>query len=205
MENQVFIAESVLYKSAMVRNQTIWLCADRKKSVASFEKAMKKTGIMRSTYSIPYDAIQEIKVNESSNLFKFKYINEKGKLKSLSLGFESNEDANHFGLTIGDECGMDKQYAKENQMTPLIWNALYFLLALAVSISFGIIDMSDNLEEPTGSAKNRGKKELFKLVYDTIGQVGICLIGGAITAYLGYKLYKRYKNPAYETTYRRVA
>lgn len=200
MENQIFSVGAGISKSMVLRENEIWFSQDNVRDLDKFEKAVNKTGMLQSAYSVPLDAISEVSYNEASESAKIKYTNEKGKEKKLNIGFEDKALSNQFGQYLGSKMNFTKSAKKEGQIKPLLLNLLYLLLTVGGTLFLGLMEDSSTLTENT-SGRNRGKGEFLKMIVDTIGQTGVFIIGGLISAYLAYNLFKRFQNPSNEIVY----
>ena len=184
----------------LLRDNEIWFSQDNIKSFEKFEKAVNKTGMMRSAYTVPLSSISEVSFNEASESAKIKFTTEKGKEKKLKIGFNDTAVSNQFGEHLGTKLGLNKSTTQESQIKPLLLNALYLLIALGATVFLGTIDDTSELTE-SSSRRNRGKGAILKIIVDTIGQTGVFIIGGLISLYLAYSLFKRFKNPSNEVVY----
>ncbi|MEZ4907204.1 MAG: hypothetical protein R2771_06100 [Saprospiraceae bacterium] len=197
MENQIFEVAAIFYKSLVLRENELWVSQNKVGSLEKFEKAVNNTGMMKSAFSIPLTSISEISYNEASESTKLKYTNEKGKDKKLNIGFGDVAVSNQFGEYLGNKLGFKKSSTKEGQLKPLLLNGLYLLIAIGGTFFLGMMDDTSELTE-SGSRRSRNKGAFLKLIVDTVGQTGVFIIGGLISIYLAYKLYKRYKRPSNE-------
>jgi hypothetical protein len=200
MENQIFEVGAGLAKSIVLREDELWLSQDKVKDLEKFEKAINKTGMLQSAYKIPLSSIGEISYNEASESTKIKYINDKGKEKKLNITFTEIPLSNQFGHHLGEKLNFSKASKHEGQVKPLLLNALYLIIAIGATLFLGMMDDSTTLTDG-GSRRSRNKGAFLKLIVDTIGQTGVFVIGGLISAYLAYQLFKRYKNPSNEILY----
>lgn len=200
MENQIFEVTSTFFKSLVIKNDALWLSQNKVSSLEKFEKAVNKTGMMKSAIAIPLSDISEISFNEASQSAKIKYTNEKGKEKKMNLGFGDVNLSNQFGEYLGQKLSFTKSSTQEGQLKPLLINGLSLLLALGITIFLGTMDDTSSLTD-SGSRRSRNKGAFLKMIVDTIGQTGVLVIGGLISLYLAYQLYKRFKNPSNEVLY----
>jgi len=201
MENQVFKASAgMMGKSILLKENEIWVHTDEVKNLEKFEKDILKTGMMQSTYKIELSSINEISYNEASESAKIKYTNEKGKEKKLNIGFGDTAISNQFGKHLGEKLGLNKSSTQEGQMKPLLLNGLYLALAIGATFLFGMMDDTSQITD-SSRRKGSGARAIMKLVIDTIGQTGVFIVGGLISLYFAYQLYKRFKNPSNEIVY----
>ena len=195
MENQIFEVGAGISKSMLLREDEIWFGQDKISSVEKFEKAVNKTGILKSAYSVPLSSITEVSFNEASESAKIKYINEKGKEQKLNIGFGDIDTSNQFGRHLGEKLGLNKSSTQESQLQPLLLNLFYLVIAIGGTIVFGTME---DTSEITDSNRRRGSgmRALIQLVVETIGQTGVFVVGGLISLYVAYQLYKRFINPS---------
>ena len=200
MENQIFEVGAGISKSMLLRDDEIWFSQDNVRNLEKFEKAVNKTGMLQSAYKVPLSAINEVSYNEASESAKIKYTNEKGKEKKLNIGFGDAAISNQFGKHLGEKLGFSKSSTQEGQLKPLLLNGLYLALAIGGTFLFGMMDDTSQITE-SSRRKGSGARAIMKLVVDTIGQTGVFIVGGLISLFFAYQLYKRFKNPSNEILY----
>lgn len=201
MENQVFKVGAGMMGSAMIlKENELWIHTDKVKSLEKFEKDILKTGIRQSAYKIELSTIKEVSYNEASESAKIKYINDKGKEKKLNIEFEHVDLSNQFGEYLGTKLGYNKSSTQEGQLKPLLLNGLYLALAIGGTFLFGMMDDTSQITE-SSRRKGSGARAIMKLIVDTIGQTGVFIVGGLISLFFAYELYKRFKNPSNEILY----
>lgn len=201
MENNIYrITAGMGYESLVLVENELWLSIKKVRDIDKFEKAVRNTGMMKNAVAMPLANINEISFNESSLSTKIKYTDEKGKDKKIGINFSEKEISNQFGQHLGEKLGFNRSSSTENQVKPLLTNGLILLVTVATTIFLGTIDDTSEITNST-TGRNRGKGAFLKMIVDTIGQTGVLIIGGLISAYTAYNLYKRYKNPASEIIY----
>ena len=196
MDNQIIQFNSGFSKSILVRETEIWVHMEKIKTFEKFEKAINKPGGFLATgaYKIPFSKIGEISFNESSQSTKISYTNDKGKEKKLNLSFSDIENSKQFGQYLGEKLNYDKSVSSEGKIQPLLINGFLLSLSIIGTIMFATMDDTSAI---TNSSTRRGSggRAILRLIVDTVGQTGVLIIGGLISLYLGFQLYKRYKNP----------
>ncbi len=200
MENQIFEVGAGISKSMLLRDDEIWFSQDKVRNFEKFEKAVNKTGMLQSAYKVPLFEIHEVSYNEASESVKIKYTNEKGKEKKLNIGFGDTAISNQFGKHLGEKLGFNKSSTQEGQLKPLLLNGLYLALAIGGTFLFGMMDDTSQITD-SSRRKGSGARAIMKLVVDTIGQTGVFIVGGLISLFFAYQLYKRFKNPSNEILY----
>lgn len=203
MENVILPISSGMYKAFVVTGEELWISSNKQSSMEKFEKSMEKTGIMASCFKIPLDQIQEIHFAEKDSGVKLKYMNDKGKQKSQTLAIGAEELANKFGNYLGEKIGLTRQTKTESRTKQLLVNGGILIIALAATGFLGFADMGD-MSDTSTSGRNRGKQQMFIFLYELLGPNGILAIGGVISLYLAYTMYKRYMMPAEEVSYVRA-
>lgn len=200
MQNQIIKIESALYNSFMIRADEFWIAQDEISNIEKFEKAVAKTGMLKSAFSYPISSITSISYNEASENITIRYKNEKDKIKKLKLSFEEVNDSNNFGQQLGEHLGLTPSSKTEKTWKPLLLNAFY--LIGTILITYFLATIEDTAELADGSTRrSRSRGAILQLIVDTIGQTGVVIIGTLISLYLAYRLYNRFKNPANEIVY----
>ena len=200
MENQIFEVGAGISKSMVLKDDEIWFSQDKVRNLEKFEKAINKTGMLQSAYKVPLSKISEVSYNEASESAKIKYLNDKGKEKKLNIGFGDTAISNQFGKHLGEKLGLNQSSTQEGQLKPLLLNALYLAFAIGGTFLFGMMDDTSQITD-SSRRKGSGARAIMKLVIDTIGQTGVFIVGGLISLYFAYQLYKRFKNPSNEILY----
>lgn len=117
-----------------------------------------------------------------------------------NIDFGDTKISNQFGSYLGEKLGFNKSSTQEGQLKPLVLNGLYLLLTVVATFFLGTLDDTSELTDGAGR-RSRNRGALVKLIVDTVGYTGVFIIGGLISLYLAYQLYKRYQNPSNEIVY----
>lgn len=200
MENEIFRVGAGMYKSVLLKNNELWFSVNEVRSIEKFEKAANKTGILKSTYIVSILSISLVSYNEGFKSVKIKYKNQKGEKKKLNIEFRDNATSNNFGEFLGEKLELTKSSSQERRLKPVLLNGLYLTFAIVGTFVFG---MMEDTSEITDSSRVRrsGSKAIFKLIVDTIGQTGVFFIGGLVSLYFVFQLFKRFKNPSHDIIY----
>lgn len=190
-------------ESFTLRENEIWISQNKVRSIEKFEKAVLNTGMLKSAYSIPLDKVYEVKFNEGDESLLIRYVNEKEKNKKLNIAFDDEPFSNKVGVYLGEKLGFSKQVEVESKIKPLLINGLILLFSIGATVVFGLMeDPGAEVDVDSGSRRNRGGRQLMKFLFETIGQTGVIILGTAISLYLAYQLYQRYKSPTNVITYK---
>lgn len=200
MENQIFKLESKMVKSMLLKDDEIWFSVDEVESLEKFDNQIHNPGRLQRAYKVPLSTINEVSYNEASESAKFKYTNEKGKVKKVTIDLGDEFLSNQFGEHLGEKLGLNKSTKQEGQLKPLLLNGSFLLVAVLATYSLGTMEDTSQLTKYR-SIRSMRSGAIAKTIVDTIGQTGVLIIGGLISLYLAYQLYNRFKNPFNEIVY----
>jgi len=201
MENQIFKIKAGSTQSLVLRSDEIWLCLDKIKSLEKFEKVVQQTGLLSIGYTIPYSSINEVFFKDLSETVTIKYLNKKGVEKKFKAEFNNISQDNEFGNYLGTKLEFHKEITQERKIKQLLINLLYLIFTIAATVYLTSIDTLSLVENSSG--KNRGISFVIYIIVDTIGHTGVYIIGGLISLFIIYDLYKRYNNPSGEIVFKR--
>ncbi len=200
MENKIFKVKAGVSRSIVLREDEIWLSEKSIGNIEKFEKAVNKTGLLKTAYKIPLSSVFHVSYNEASEKAEVEYINEKGKKKFVEINFNDKALSNQFGEYLGEKLGFEKTSTQENRLIPLLLNSFYLVITVFLTVYFGTHDSS---ALDSGSRKGSTVRAIMKLIVDTVGHTGVFIIGGLISILVVYNLYKRFKNPSNEVSYKK--
>lgn len=186
----------------MITGNEMWLSQNNVSDKEKFQKSVNATGMLQSAMSMPLDQVKAITYNSEADDFKLKYVNEKGKNKSLKLDLQDPERSNRFAEFLAGELGMSKSESTENQTKPLLRNAGFLLVTIALTVFLAMMDDTSQLDD-SGSRRTRSKGALVRWIIETIGSTGVIIVGSLLSLLFAHKLYQRFKNPAMEVAYSR--
>ncbi len=201
MENKIFEVKAGVSRSIVLREDEIWLSEKSIGNIEKFEKAVNKTGLLKTAYKIPLSSVFHVSYNEASEKAEVEYINEKGKKKFVEINFNDKALSNQFGEYLGEKLGFERTSTQENRLIPLLLNSFYLVLSVFLTVALGISDDSSVFD--SGRRKGSTVRAIMKLIVDTVGHTGVFIIGGLISILVAYNLYKRFKNPSNEVSYKK--
>ncbi len=201
MENKIYQVKAGVSRSIVLREDEIWLSESSIGNIEKFEKAVNKTGLLKRAYKIPLSSVFHVSYNEASEKAEVEYINEKGKKKFVEINFNDKALSNQFGEYLGEKLGFERTSTQENRLIPLLLNSFYLVLSVFLTVALGISDDSSVFD--SGSRKGSTVRAIMKLIVDTVGHTGVFIIGGLISILVAYNLYKRFKNPSNEVSYKK--
>ncbi|MEM9834884.1 MAG: hypothetical protein AAF828_00195 [Bacteroidota bacterium] len=195
MRNIVHRIEHKTYKSIALTDDALLLSSSKPDTLEELKANIEKGGLLTSTLNIPVQSIKAVSQNSSGSQIKFSYTNENGKVKKQTFGIGLPTEAAAFAAQLGELAGLSSTTDTENPMGPLLTNAFLVLLAGGGTAFIALTDF----DEVDVSGRNRGRAGILKLIKNTLGETGVWIVGGLLTAYLIYSLYQRFSNPANET------
>lgn len=197
MENQIIQVTEAKWKSILLNETELWLSQDKIKDFQNFERAVRYPGSFKvAGVSYSLDKIMRLRFNELSDTINLEYTSSE-KTKKVELKFNDKEQAKQFGNYLGEKLGFNRHVNQENKTTPLLKQLLYLIVVIVITVFLGTsVDSED-----VNSSNVRKGGALLRIIYDTIGQTGILILGSLISIFLAYKLYNRYQNPVNDIIY----
>ncbi len=204
MKDRIIFVEKAKWKSIVLTDRELWLSKEKIKSLETFGAAVNHPHQVKVVaYKYPLEKLVKLKFNETSDTVQYEYPMSRGN-KVINLKFNDEKQANEFGNYLGEQLQFKKTEFAESKLKPLLLNAFYVLVAIALTYGFGLyFDEADFESSSSSSRRNGGGRAIVRILYNTIGQTGLLIIGGLITLYLIYQLYQRFQHPAKDVVYER--
>jgi hypothetical protein len=162
-------------------------------SIEEFEQAWAKKLSFATKLQIRYDSIRSITKEYQEIKFLISY--------RTWVGFPSESE---FSLLDADDYETFYEFLEkelyfvktDEAMLPLKAISrhllgLLFVVALTVGVSYVAVDISKGVKDDSGDVKG----QVFDYVVGLLGVKGVVAIGGAISCYILYHMWKRYKDP----------
>ena len=163
--------------------------------------ATEKSGLLESTSTIPVKSISEITFNEKDESFTIKY-DKSGKTKKDVVLLKNVSSRESVVEEIASLKGFSKNIVDESKTKPLLLNLLVVLaIPIFTWVFRGMAVDAQNGEHYVATGRRSGSAQLFANAIEAIGPLGITIIGALGLAYMVYRTYKRYQNPASEVKY----
>jgi hypothetical protein len=202
MKNRVINVTETKWKSILLRDDELWLSQDSISNLAKFEEAVNTPHKVKAVvYKYPLEKLVKLKFNESSEIVEYEYPMS-AKNRIIKIKFNTSSQANEFGSYLGEQLQFSKTENIENRTKPLLFNSLYVLFGILGTYVLGVYFNDGDFDSSTGgSRKGRSGGAIIRLLYNTIGQTGILILGTIITLFFAYKLFQRYQKPAKNIIY----
>lgn len=172
--------------------------------VADFEAAYEKGGLLSGKQSISFSDVKAIRYEHGGSAIKLDYVG-MGLTKPGEIGISSVETQNQLFDYLEKKAGFRRSEQQVGSFKAILSNLFY--VGLAAVMTWGAystaVETESGLVHGEVTGRRRGLKRLFMTISDTLGSTGCLLVGGAITAFLGYLLFKKFQNPPTETRFER--
>jgi len=200
MKNQVFSVNNEVLKVIGFNDDKLMISSKGHNDIESLAASAEKSGMMETIKTVDIPSITSIFFNEKDHNIKVKYTNKKGKEKSHSIELLDHDLTADFANELAEMRGFTKAVSTETTIRPLLYNIAGivftgFITWLAYSIATGSMEVSD-------SGRRRGLQVLFGRIAETLGPIGVIILGSLITLFLAYSAYKRFSNPASVVEYK---
>jgi len=167
--------------------------------VDEFLAAYSKKLSLATKLEIKYDSIKAVQKEDNDKTVVIKYKGIGGITSSCEFSFSNESDYEVFFSYLEKE-----RYFKRTNETLTPFKAIRsYILGLLLTIGLTIfayyqaIDIANGTLEDSGNRKTR----LFNALVGLLGDKGVLAVGAAITAWIGYKIWTRFKNPPNQTRF----
>lgn len=152
---------------------------------------------------IPLDNIQSMEWYEEYPTMLIVYDEEKTKRTvKLTVSLSMAAFRNSIVVALQQAAGVpfETSTAKESiwrfAKKPLVWGGIFAWVFLGLGIT-GLMDGRETVEAPIGG-RRRAPKELVVGIYNTVGPVGMCVIGTGIVLYAIFSVMNNYRRAPYK-------
>lgn len=169
----------------MLSEKELWVSEHEIKDFDYFKKAVQAIGEIDATiYKLIY--VSQIQYNEESK--KVNLVYKVGiMLSKVKLKFESKNSAQQFAESLGTKLEFPRSVVEEKKNEPLIFNLIYVIIAAVITI---FLSTYDGIVTESSSRKSRLGGFILRILYDTIGQTGLIILGTMVTLFFAYKRFK---------------
>ena len=199
MLNQVFPVSGNKISSFVADVDSLKFSSSSFDSVDEFLAAYSKKLSLATKLEIKYDSIKAVQKEDNDKTVVIKYKGIGGITSSCEFSFSNESDYEVFFSYLEKE-----RYFKRTNETLTPFKAIRsYILGLLLTIGLTIfayyqaIDIANGTLEDSGNRKTR----LFNALVGLLGDKGVLAVGAAITAWIGYKIWTRFKNPPNQTRF----
>ena len=193
MTNKIFAVNGNKISSLYIDEGALKLSSQEHDTAEKFLEAWDKKITLATKTEIKFENIKSISKEHHDEEVKVKYKTFAGLSMDCEFSFTHEEDCDTFLNLIENQLQFEK---KEAVLSP--FKAIQgYLLGFAFTVGMTYFSYTEALALADGTAteatsrKSRG----FQNIIGMLGDKGVLLIGAAITAYIGYQIWTRYKNP----------
>jgi hypothetical protein len=199
MLNQVFSVSGNKISSLVADADSLKFSSSGFTSVDEFLTSFVKKLSLATKVEIKYDSIKSIQKEDNAKTIVIKYKGLGGITQSCEFSFANESDNEVFFSYLEKE-----RYFKRTAETLTPFKAissyiLGFLLTIGITAFayYEAIGIANGTLEDSGNRKTRA----FNALVGFLGDKGVLAVGGLVTAYLGYKMWTRFKNPPNQTKF----
>jgi len=193
MENRLFAISGNKVNSLLLADDALRMSSGYFDSVEAFEQAWAKKLTLATKLQIKYDSIRSITQESQDTKFRITYRTWAGFPSESEFSLLSADDYETFYEFLEKEL-----YFIKTQESMLPFSAisrhllgLAFVAALTAGTAYVAMDIDKGVKEEAGDVKAR----IFDYVVGLLGVKGVVAIGGAISCYILYQMWQRFRNP----------
>ncbi len=162
-------------------------------TVEAFKEAFAKKLSLATKVEIKYDAIKSIKKEDNDKDILIKYKTFVGIPSDCEFSFNDPADYDTFFTFFEKE----RYFTKSHETLTPFRAIMNYLIGLLATIGVTIFCYYQTIEIANGTVEEAtsGKTRTFNYVVGLLGDKGVIAIGALISAYLLYKIWKRFSNP----------
>lgn len=162
-------------------------------TVENFKEAFAKKFSLATKVEIKYDAIKSIKKEDNDADISIKYKTLVGIAGACVFSFNDPADYHTFFIFFEKE----RYFTKIDETLTPFRAIRNYIIGLLATIGVTIFCYYEAIEIANGTVEEAttGKTRAFNYVVGLLGEKGVIMIGVLISAYLLYKIWKRFSNP----------
>jgi hypothetical protein len=193
MIEKIFSVSGNKISSLIIDESSLKFSSQSHNSFAQFQESWGKKLSLATKVEVKFDSIRSIKKEENEDEILIKYKTFAGIPSECEFSFDNKTDYDTFFYYFEKE----KNYQKSNEPLTSFKAIKNYLIGLAVTIGGTIFsyNLAAAISDGTADVNPGRKGRFFYSILNLIGDKGVLLIGTAISAFLIYKIWTRFKNP----------
>jgi len=199
MLNQVFPVSGNKISSFVADVDSLKFSSSSFDSVDEFLADYSQKLSLATKLEIKYDSIKAVQKEDNDKTVVIKYKGIGGITSSCEFSFSNESDYEVFFSYLEKE-----RYFKRTNETLTPFKAIRsYILGLLLTIGLTIFAYYQAIGIANGTLEDSGnrKTRLFNALVGLLGDKGVLAVGAAITAWIGYKIWTRFKNPPNQTRF----
>ncbi|GAB2618364.1 hypothetical protein GCM10027035_13200 [Emticicia sediminis] len=197
MLNKVFSISGNKISSFIIDENSLKFSSQNFNSYTDFQDAWNKKLSLATKVEIKYDNIKSIKKEEFDEDILIKYKAFGGLPADCEFSFTDLDDYEIFFSFF-----TEKRYYQRTIETLTPFKAIQnYLIGFVATIGITLFSYFEAIALANGTAEeaHSGKTRAFNFIVELLGDKGVILVGTAISAFLIYKIWTRFKNPPNQT------
>jgi hypothetical protein len=193
MIDKVFSVTGNKISTLIIDEISLKFSSSTSNTVENFKEAFAKKLSLATKVEIKYDAIKSIKKEDNDTDILIKYKTFVGIPSDCEFSFNDPADYNTFFIFFEKE----RYFTKVHETLTPFKAIRNYIIGLFVTIGVTIFCYYQAIEIANGTVEEatNGKSRAFNYVVGLLGHKGVIMIGVLISAYLLYKIWKRFSNP----------
>lgn len=193
MVDKVFSITGNKISTLIIDENSLKFSSSTSTTVENFKEAFAKKLSLATKVEIKYDAIKSIKKEDNDADISIKYKTFAGIPGDCVFSFNDSADNHTFFIFFEKERYFTKSY---ETLTPFR-AILNYMIGLLATIGVTIFCYYEAIEIANGTVEEAttGKTRAFNYVVGLLGEKGVIMIGVLISAYLLYKIWRRFSSP----------
>lgn len=198
ISNQVFKISGEKAESLVIAENALQIMSSAYNDINSFNEAWNKKITLVTKAEIKFDTIKSITQEDGENDIVVKYKGMAGIGSERKFSFDNPSDLADFYAFFQQEKG----YTRTDENLSPIKAITPSLLGLAITIAVTLYGYTQAASMAAGTyvaseGGSRGARRgrFLDSIFGMLGTTGVLLVGIAISAYFGYTIWNRYKNP----------
>lgn len=193
MNENLFPVSGSKISTLLIDHDSLKFSSNRYHTSNEFKEAWDKKLSLATKTKINFEKIRVIKKEEDETNVVIRYKTKIGIVTICEFSFFNKNDYEIFF----DFFEKQRYYQRRFEtLTPLAAASNYFL-GLAITLAFTVFCHYEAVAIANGTASvpTSGKGRAFYNIIELLGEIGVLLIGGGITAFILYKIWQRFNNP----------
>lgn len=162
-------------------------------NINNFRESFAKKLSLSKKIEIKYDSIKSIKKEDNDDDILIKYKSFAGMPGNCEFSFSNKNDQDTFFTYLEKE----RYFTKTKETLTPFKAIINYLIGLIVTIGLTVFSYFQALQIANGTADQitSRKGRVYQNIVSMLGDKGVILVGTAISVFLIYKIWTRFKNP----------
>lgn len=201
MKNQIISLSEEKRKVFGFSDEIIAVSTKKHETFESLMASTEKSGLLENIDTIQVSSLKKIDFKDRGSEFTISY-DKKGKTKKNTFSLSDASMREPLVEELASLKDLKKSIADESKTQPLLLNlAISIAIPIGTWIFRGMAIDAQNGEHYVATGRRSGLKNLLASAVEAIGPTGVTILGFLALAYMLYRTYNRYKNPATEIIY----